>query len=191
MTNGEQLAAKVEDFADDLGESVEESVETGMDVTSAYTRKNLRENDSVVNRGLITSIDTDDGTVEGFRHSASTTIDAPYAPYVEYGTGSMQSGGDRQFKAPDPRPPLGPIKQWLIRKGNTEPQKYKGLREINPITAERDQQAELTNFAQAIADQIGTYGNRPHPYARPAARDGFNFTTSETIRKMRRALNRF
>jgi len=156
--------------------------------TEFETKTNIRENESVVNRGLINSVSLYRDTIPTAHHSRSVRIRKRYAPFVEYGTGSMQDGGPLKFPAPDPRPPLGPIKQWLIRKGDAIP-RDPNLRSFGEINI--DQQASLDNLSRAIADQIGTYGNRPHPFARPAARDGFDVTTDNVRRQMKYTVRRF
>lgn len=188
MTSGKKLAAKVEDFADDLDDNIDEGLQDGMENTEFETTTNIRENDSVVNRGLISSVNLYRDTIPSAHKSASVRIEAGHAPFVEYGTGSMQQGGPLKFKAPDPRPPLGPIKQWLIRKGDSIP-RDPNLREFGEINI--DQQQSLTNLAKAIADQIGKYGNRPHPYARPAAQKGFDTTVDNVRRQMQHSIRRF
>jgi len=191
VTSAEKLASKVEDFADDLGDNIEDGLEEGMKQTESDTKTNIRNNDSVVNRGLISSVTLDNDTISTSRFSRSVRINAGHGPFVEYGTGSMQKGGPLNFPAPSPRPPLGPIKQWLIRKGIQRGGPYTGLRRIDPETNERDQSAELTFLAQAIADQIGKYGNRAHPFARPAARTGFDATTDNVKSQMLKSVRRF
>jgi len=188
MTSPEKLAAKVEGFAEDLDDNIEDGLHDGMGNTEFETKENIRHNDSVVNHGLINSVNLYRNTIPTAHHSRSVRVEKGYAPFVEYGTGSMQKGGPLKFPAPDPRPPLGPIKQWLIRKGESTP-RDPTLREFGEIHI--NQQESLDNLARAIADQIGTYGNRPHPFARPAARDGFDTTVDNVRRQMKHSIRRF
>jgi len=80
--------------------------------------------------------------------------DAPYAAYVEYGTGlrglTQSPMGGANFDAPDVAP-YGAIREWIDRKGIT-PRQFDS----------RDA------LASAIADSITAFGTRPHPYMRPA-----------------------
>jgi len=195
MTSAEKLASKVESFSEDLDDNIEEGLEDGMGQTKDDTKQNIRQNDSIANaksgNGMLNSVTLDRDTIPTFHHSASVRVNKRHAPFVEYGTGSNQRGGPLKFPAPSPRPPLGPIKQWMLLKGITRGQPYKGLRKINPKTGERDQQTELTWLARAIADQIGKYGNRPHPFARPAARTGFDATVDEVKAQMYKSVRRF
>lgn len=193
MTTPEKLASKVESFKENLDDTVEEGLEDGMSNTEFEAENNLRRNDSVVNRSLISSITLDRDTIPTFKHSASVRVNAEHAPFVEYGTGSRQKGGPLKFPAPSPKPPIGPIKQWLIRKGtSTDNIQNVNLKTLNDAAPRRvDQQESLTHLANAIAEVIGKYGNRPHPYARPAARSGFDTTVDNVKRQMKYSVRRF
>lgn len=196
MTSPEKLAEKVEDFADDLGDNIEEGLHEGMERTEFKTESNIRENNSVVNESLINSINLDADTIDEFFASRSVRINAGHAPFVEYGTGMRQDGGPLKFPAPSPRPPLGPIKQWLIRKGmptvyNTDLDMYPSDVSGPAPRIEKTFQERLHDLAYAIAEIIGKYGNRPHPFARPAARSGFDVTTDTVKRKMHKSVIRF
>jgi hypothetical protein len=187
MTSAKQLASKVEDFTDDLEDNIDDGLDDGMQTTTNETRRNLESNDSVVHGNLLDSIEFNRNVMDGYLFSAQTEIGAKHAPFVEYGTGSHQDplppwADVSRFKSPDPAPPKGKIRQWIIRKGITT--NDPSLRSVNLME-------EQSRLASIIRQTIAEYGNRAHPFARPAARHGFDVTTRNIEREMRKSLRRF
>lgn len=194
MSNAEEVAANVLDFAEDLDDNIEEGLDSGMDDTKDEAKQNLRDNDSVVNRSLISSIYLLADTPLEAKHTRQVIVDAPHAPYVEYGTGQRQEAGKVRFKAPDPGPPIGKIKQWMIAKGLYTLSAPNLLwTEISGPAPRANKSVEerLDDWAHVIADSIAEHGNRPHPYARPAARKGFKITLDRVRRQMKRSVRRY
>lgn len=185
MTSPRRLASKVDDFKDDLEDNIERGLGGGMRSTTDKTKENIKDNDSNVHGNLLDSVEFNRGVVDGYLFSAQTEIGAKHAPFVEYGTGSHQdplpSWAKTSFKAPDPRPPIGKIRQWIIRKGISP----------HPTNRTADLIADQEQLAWMLASSIGTYGNRPHPYARPAAREGFDETVDKVTAGMLEAIRRF
>jgi hypothetical protein len=213
MTSPTNLAKKVERFSDTLDEAAERGVGSGMATTKREAKRNVRRNDSDVSGTLRDSIVLDDDGVTDLRDSlrvaahARVSILAKYAPFVEYGTGTRQDVGGtalvgqfaRVFKSPDPAPPFGRILQWIIRKGISanDPELRRTNRTQNetftePVTGETiESTAEQRRLAFAIRNSIANYGNRPHPFARPAARVGFDTTTRDVKSEFRTAIRQF
>lgn len=207
MTSAEKLASKVEDFNDDLEDELDDALQTGMRSTTQKAIRNVRRNDSIAHGNLIGSIEFERGTDTTFVNaskkvlsSARTHVDSDYAAFVEYGTGTFQQAtpDGRVFPSPDPKPPLGKIRQWIIRKGITADNP--DFRRVNLVQNEEftDARGETTTIyseqsqlAWAIANKIGAVGNRPHPFARPAARYGFDETVGRSKRAMSKSLRRF
>lgn len=102
-------------------------------------------------------------------------VQAPYAPYVEYGTGLRQGpvtpNEGTQFPAPSD-PPITSIKQWMMKKG------------VIPETGDLEQSAIL------IAQDITNWGNHAHPYMRPAWKKNRPNYTSAHARGVNKALRR-
>lgn len=139
---------------------------TEMAQTKATVQRNILANNNRASGALLQSVDhfdnsaTISGTASIKTDGYSTHIvraggvDAPHAPFVEYGTGLRQGSGapneGTQFPAPSV-PPTDSIATWMIQKGVT-PREYD----------------TIYGAAAAIAEDIARFGNRAHPYMRPA-----------------------
>jgi len=199
MTGPLELAEKVSRFEDDLDASITSGLADGMGETKSDTERNIEANDSDVSGALKDSVSLDRDAPLDAHHAMQVIIDAEYAPYVEYGTGSFNTASDplKQFKAPDD-PPYGRIRQWIIRKGitadNPELQSSNLVQDETFVDSEGNETtiyAEQKQLAWAIMSSIEAFGNRPHPFARPAARSGFDATTDAVSNEMKAALRRF
>lgn len=174
MANDFTRAAKQ---VDQLGEAIERSVDDEIgdvmdDITDA-ARRNLVTGSSrqVVTGTLQSSIEHNTfgksgvaigDVVDPDAYSAhETRAAAPHAPYVEYGTGTSQRGtplSGRTFKSPG-TPPTGHIHEWI---------EDKGVRPKNPKFVNPDGSTNTYALARAIAEHIWKYGNKAHPFMRPA-----------------------
>ncbi len=174
MAKAIDLAESVERMASELDDEVQDALEDGADTTARATEATIEENNSVAHGNLlagITTRDADDDIIPSGEAGAHVVSTMPYSGFVEYGTGSYNTQRDpfKSFKSPDPAPPIGPIRQWVIRKGITA--KKDALRTRTDEQFANDVPlliAEQENLARAIADLIGALGNRSHPFMRPA-----------------------
>jgi hypothetical protein len=160
-------------MADDLDDEVEGAIEGGADATGVQAKREVQRNDSIAHGNLIAGLETASLTDELPSGEVGATLIStmPYSGFVEYGTGSYNTSVDpfTSYKSPDPKPPVGPIHQWVIRKGLTPDARI----EFGPdddVRPERIHITEQRKLAQRIAATIGKYGNKPHPFMRPAYR---------------------
>jgi len=157
------------------------------DDMAATARRNLVAEGSVVTGELGTSIRHLDATAEstsltGQTGYAAHTVRAaaPYAAYVEYGTGINQRGAPQsgaQFDSPSV-PPLGAILEWMEEKPVQPAKSVDGMSDTYAV-------------AQDIANTLAAYGQQPHPYMRPAWRRHRRSISSAHSRGVQTALKRF
>lgn len=195
MTSAKRLASKVEDFKDDLGDNLDDALERGMRSTTAKAHSIARRKDLDVNTnpskpGLIDSIHFENSADTTFVNaskdvlsSARTVVGASYSPFIEYGTGThgQPTPDGTVFKSPDPAPPIGKMRQWVIARGLTI--------DVSMRTVDRIKNQQ--RLAWIMREIIGTKGNRAYPFARPAARRGFDDTVDNAERAMSKSLRRF
>jgi hypothetical protein len=172
MTNDFTRAAQnVASLPDNIEDGVNRQMRVAVHALMASAKAALAKPDkrgdrSVVTGNLFRSIEQRGGRAGQFSEPSFTDTaldsygkhivraDAPYAAYVEYGTGlrgltqSPMSGAN--FDSPDVAP-YDAIREWIDTKGIT-PRQFDS----------RDA------LASAIADSIKAFGTRPHPYMRPA-----------------------
>jgi HK97 gp10 family phage protein len=193
MASGSELARRVEDLRDDLEDGIEEAVDNGLDTTKEAAKANLIANNSVVHGALKSSITRADSDP---RADYIVRSDLPRAKYLEYGTG-VYADPEHPYKSPDPMPPYGPIRQWVIRKGLTASNTNIGVDARRNLVqdiergGEPDQIAEQKAIAFRIQQIIGKYGNRPHPFMRPAWRAGKPRIMNQARVNVKRAVRRF
>lgn len=159
MTSALKLAEKVQDMADDLEDEVEKGLDDGAEGIESNAREQVEVNDSDVHGNLKQSIRTREDVFSAHEVSRVVRAHVKYAPYVEFGTGvfSHTPSAVGSFDTPDPHPPVGNIRQWIVRKG------------IIPYAYDSGYLIEdQRNLAWAIAETIGELGNRPHPFMGPA-----------------------
>lgn len=175
------VAEQVGDLRDELADQTDEAVEDGMQRVTNEARSQLYLNDSVARGVTVSQLRTTEQTPERpDTIGRYATVAPPYAAYVEYGTGRSRQRGvvnEFRYKAPDPKPPFGPIYEWVVAKN------------IQPRSDEIETQTEL---AVAIQESIGDNGTRPHPFMRPAwaSTGGKVNVVSETTQAIRRATRR-
>lgn len=158
-----RAARNVKRLSDNIEQSVNTQLGAAFGAMNASVRAALIVRDSVVTSTLHDSIEYKRGTdADVLDKNVGRTdsygkhvirADAPYAPYVEYGTGVHQKSSPRsgiRFPAPS-EPPYGAILEWVIAKPII-PQEYNSQ----------------FGVAKAIAEAIATEGQEPHPYMRPA-----------------------
>lgn len=149
-------------------------------------QRNVYRNDSVATNTLAGSIESMDGPsnvtqrARGGYETHVVRADAPYAAFVEYGTGLRQRGRPSpggNFDSPS-APPVTPILEWMVEKGITS-------------RTQSDVLPDRVAAAQAIAESIARFGQRPHPYMRPAfAENRMNISRAhrDGVRKALRSL---
>ena len=165
-----QMAKRIRALPKHIKRNVDSNMGDLMDMIETQARANVAAQDSVVAGTLQGSINHRDAaaldTTVGSQFRGRTysnrvvRTEAPHAPYVEYGTGMRQKGRPHpagNFRAPSV-PPTGAIAEWM-RKKPVEPR---------TTTFYDDDEAERRHVAQLIAETIAAYGQRPHPYMRPA-----------------------
>jgi len=170
-----QAAKKVRRLPTYIKQAVNTNIESVMRAVKITARRNLFTggNRQVVSGTLAQSITHDDllgdvvtadiDVVDESYSAHATRVTAPHGPYVEYGTGTRQRGSPqgRQFKSPS-TPPFNEILTWIQLKGiEARSEKYR----------DSDGGTNEIALAEAIAESIETFGNRPHPYLRPAWRE--------------------
>ncbi len=156
-------AKSVARLRDRIESRVDEALRVVMQLMASAASRNVAVNGSIYRSTLVNSIYYRDALygesgVDGFDgdvYSAHAVIaEAPYAPYVEYGTGRRQGSASpesgRRFKSPS-SPPTSEIVEWMLVKG-VSPRQYD----------------TVYGAAAAIAESIALHGNRPHPFMRPA-----------------------
>ena len=193
MASGRELARRVEDLRDDIEDGIEEAVDDGLDTTKQAAKANLIANDTYASGALkssITRADSDPGADYIVRS------DLPRAKYIEYGTG-VYADSEHPYKSPDPKPPYGQIRQWVIRKGLTANNTDIGVDARRNLVqdierdGEPDQIAEQKAITFRIQQIIGKYGNRPHPFMRPSWRIGKPRLLNNARSNLSRAVRRF
>lgn len=163
-------AKDVEQLSERIEMDVDRNMYEGMAGVAGTAQTELEREGSVSTNTLLDSIEHNSqlssSTISAMERVADAysshevIATAPYAAYVEYGTGSKQRGAPesgRRFKSPSV-PPYHQIKAWVERENITaRSDKYK----TNGTT-------DTERLAGAIADEIAQYGTAPHPYMRPA-----------------------
>jgi len=193
MASAKELARRVEDLRDDLEDGIEDAVDDGLDTTKQGAKANIIAGDTYASGALKTSITRTDSDP-----SADYIVrsDLPYAKYIEYGTG-VYADPEHPYKSPDPKPPYGQIRQWVIRKGLTASDTNIGVDARRNLVqdiekeGEPDQIAEQKAITFRIMQIIGKYGNRPHPFMRPAWRIGKPRLLNSARANVSRAVRRF
>lgn len=163
MTNDfTRMAKRIRRLPKLIRQAVNTNIESVMREAATLARAELRKSGSVATRKLLVSTDYKRGAnltsvarsgVRGRTYGTHVVrADAPYAPFVEYGTGSRQVGSPdgQQFRSPSV-PPTGAIYSWLVVKGETPRGDY-----------------DLLEAARRIAVSVSQHGQRPHPFMRPA-----------------------
>lgn len=161
-----EMAKRVERLPSHIKQFVDMELATAMAETKVAVQRNILAQNNRATGALLQSIDHLDDTdtisgtaslkTDGYSSHVVRAggVDAPHAPFVEYGTGLRQGSGapneGTQFKAPS-TPPTDSIVTWMIEKG-VEPREYD----------------TIYGAATAIAEDIARFGNRAHPYMRPA-----------------------
>lgn len=161
-----KAAASIEKLSTDIERQVDSELGDVFDDMAVTARRHLVDEGSVVTGELGTSVRHHDATadstsVTGKTGYAAHTVRAaaPYAAYVEYGTGLNQRGtpvNGEQFDSPSV-PPLGAILEWMAEKPVYPQKSVEGMSDHYAV-------------AQDIANTIARYGQQPHPYMRPAWR---------------------
>lgn len=148
---------------------VDMNIEGVMRQAANFARQNISANNSLVTFALRQSTKHHDALSADFNVTKTsrfsqqtyskhvTRAGLPYAQFIEYGTGARQRGRPEpagNFRAPS-NPPVNAIHNWMLAK---------------PVTARLDVDDGDDRFAaaQRIAARIARYGQRPHPFMRPA-----------------------
>lgn len=174
-----EMARKVSELPSAIEQSVDSELGDVMSDTARAAKRNLTANNSVAKgtlrrhtRHLPNAPLVD---VNGYATHVVRAM-APYAAYVEYGTGLRQGSGSpisgAQFKAPS-NPPVQQIRMWMIEKG-IAPREYD----------------TVYGAAIAIAEDIADYGTRAHPFMRPAWKENRRALSLAHSRGVKRALRR-
>jgi HK97 gp10 family phage protein len=192
MASAKQLARRIEDLSDDIGDGLDDAVEDGLDTTKRAAKANIVLNDSDVHGDLRKSIVRADHDP---RADYIVRSDLPRAKFLEYGTG-VYADPEHPYKSPSPKPPHGPIRQWVIRKGLTADSVDLdvGARSnlVEDIEVGGDTlYSEQAEIAWRIQHILGKYGNRPHPFMRPAWRTGKPHLLGAARANLSRAVRRF
>jgi len=178
MSDYGDMARRVSKLRDNLEDEHERATKESMGDLRSQVRINLQRNDSDA-RGVLYQ-DIDDGDATSYPQMVARSVTLPwFAIYLEHGTGQLGGTdtvqGHKQFKAPDPGPPIEPIRTW--------------------VTAKQIQSSyydDPDDLARAIQSQIAAIGTFPHPFYRPAWHGprGYQNVIDANKRAMRRALRR-
>lgn len=146
------LRGKVRNIRRNLGDEVQDAVQSGARQTAGEAKRNVAQHNTVWRGNLFRSIDTERSTVpNGVRYRI--VADVPYAAFVEFGTGArgdIDAPPRFQFGSPPLTEDLvDEIVEWVM----TKPVFF------GPRT-------EAVAFA--IATKISEEGTHAHPYMRPA-----------------------
>jgi hypothetical protein len=152
MSDFGDMASRVSKFSDELERQHEQETKDAMETMAREVQVEIRQNDSVARRTLLTDVREGKHSGSAF---VSRAVSVPgWAKYLEHGTGQRgrrdTQPGHEQYKAPNPLPPLDPILTWVMAK--------------NITSTEYDSKQRL---AEAIARTIGEQGTFPHPFLRP------------------------
>ena len=165
-----EAASDLREFTERMRRNVDNALKREMRALSVVARNYLQQPDGggpqVWRGALLASIGpTSSPTVpevidtSGSYTTHAVEADAPYAGYVEYGTGRKQAGSPRpqaNYKSPSV-PPLGAIKEWV---------------ETKPVVPRSgygdDPDAATDQLAADIASSIERMGAEAHPFMRPA-----------------------
>jgi len=155
--NAESVASQVTDLADDLDDGIESAVDDGMDDTARQVQTNIKANDSVATGRLYLNAES-----ERVTHSPKTVVARRISvpgvyKFVEYGTGLFSEKGYDSPDGPSPRM-LENLQDWIEDKGITG----------DYYDEQRTDDGDPSPLAWAIASSIVEFGNRSHPFLRPA-----------------------
>lgn len=146
------LQRKVTKIRDDLGDEVDDAVESGARDTVAEMQRNVAQQNAVWRGNLYRSLRYTKSTIGGGTRF-SIVAGVPYAAYVEFGTGKRRDKDaplDFQFAAPSHTPELTKdIRAWVMTK---------------PVFYRPRTEAVAWGIAKAISEK-GTFA---HPFMRPA-----------------------
>ena len=171
MNDLTRMAKRVKRLPKKLRRHLDTNIEREMEMMARTARANLVSSRTMASTRLAAQTRhvnyTEQGRFAGFATHA-VSAQTSYARFVEYGTGYYS---ERGYKEPDPVPPLSNILEWIVQKGIT-PYAYDSIYEL----------------AQAIQWTIGMFGNRAHPFMRPAWQQHRGGLTLAHRRGVRRAL---
>jgi len=146
MSDFGDMAKRLKKFRKSWKDGITDTTRRAMQRMEGAVQVQLADNNSVVDRNLLRSIQYErDPNVDAL--FAAHIDSAHWGKYVEFGTGSR---GVRDYEAPDPGPPYEDILQWVINKP--------------VIPREYDSQYAL---ASAITETIAQQGQIPRPFMRP------------------------
>ncbi len=167
-----EAAERLEDLKDDIDEEVNEAAESVMrDMADTASRK-APVADTPVEANLATTIDYVGDNTTGLHYAVAK---APYAAYVEYGTGASQDGSPMsggRYKSPSVAP-YGAILEWMKSK---------------PVQPEANGIAALERSAWLIATKIRNQGSDPHPFMRPAWKQNYHKFRTQGKQALKRAV---
>jgi len=161
-----RMADRIQRLPSRIKSLVDMEIGRAMEATKRDVQRNILAQNNRASGALLQSVDHHDaddltlGPSTALKTDGYTShvvraggMDAPHAPFIEYGTGTRQGGtpnSGTRFKAPS-APPTDEIATWMMQKG-AQPREYN----------------TIYGAATAIAEDIQRWGNRPHPFARPA-----------------------
>lgn len=187
-----EAANKLRAFTERMRRDVDDALEREMQALSVVARNYLQQPDGggrqVWRGALLASIGhtSSPSTPEVIDTSRSYTThaveaNAPYAGYVEYGTGRKQAGSPyppANYESPSV-PPLGAIREWV---------------ETKPVVPRSgygdDPDAAIDQLAADIASSIERMGTEAHPFMRPAFHQQVEQITLAHHNAVRTALRR-
>jgi HK97 gp10 family phage protein len=175
-TEFSDAAERLEDLKDDINEEMNEAAESVMENIADTASRKAPVANTPVDANLSTSIDYVGDNTAGLH---AVVAKAPYAAYVEYGTGASQDGSPMtggRYKSPSVAP-YGAILEWMKSK---------------PVQPEASGIAALERSAWLIATKIRNQGSDPHPFMRPAWKQNYHqFRTRGRLRLRKAAEDNF
>lgn len=173
-----RLRRQVRGMRDDLGDEVSDAVDDASETVAGTMRSNVLTGGQVWTGNLASSIYVRQTEGEGI-HRVRIVADAPYAAYVEFGTGprgAADAPSRFQFQAPTHTPELTrQIQSWV----ETKPTFMSGFFDIPE-----------ESLGYVIARSISEKGTHPHPFARPAWFSGKPVVMNSAERAVKRVIRR-
>ncbi len=174
MSDFGDMADRISDFRKSWKEGTSETTVDAVRTMQSAVEVELSLNNSVARPELINSIDLETNPSPSDALITASVTTPEFAKYVEYGTGSRgrirKEPNKEYYPAPDPMPPIEPIKTWAKAKSSVD---------------ESD--------AYAIQKTIGEQGQYPHPFMRPVwfdDRKGYENVVNENHKELKKQLRR-
>lgn len=181
MSDFLDAARRVGDLKDDIEDAHENATRSSMKTMQQEVRGQIRANDSVARRVLVTDVREGVQSLSTPNTLAERAVHVPeWAKYLEHGTGqrgrNTRYPDDERYPAPGGLPPFNAILTWVIAK-NLQSDTY-------------DSKYAL---AEAIMNTVAEEGTFPHPFLRPVWHEkrGYTNVIEQNKRAWKRAIRRF